>query len=210
MLLLLFSFLSTACQTAIDLAFVIDGSASVERYGIGNFRRLIDFVRDVVLGFRVSRYNTRVGTIVFGTKPYLLFGFNSYTNNGAVFNRLNRGVQYPKSGSRIGKALLMAKNQLFLKNSRRLRTTKVVVVITDGSSMDDVAGPSNALKAQGVRIYCVGVGRYINGRQLDIMSSPPRKNHIFTADWNHLNVIVNDLRNAICLGNDVSISSFFQ
>ena len=66
--------------------------------------------------------------------------------------------------------------------------------------MDDVAGPSNALKARGVRIYCVGVGRYINGRQLDIMSSPPRKNHIFTADWTHLGIVANELRNAICLG----------
>ena len=193
-------FVSVACQTAIDLAFLIDGSASVERYGIGNFRRLIDFVRDVVLGFRVSRSNTRVGTIVFGTKPYLLFGFNSYTNNGAVFNRLNKGVSYPKSGSRIGRALLMAQKQLFRKNPRRSRVTKVVVVITDGSSMDDVAAPSNALKSRGVRIYCVGVGRYINGRQLDIMASPPRKNHIFTADWTHLGVVVNELRNAICLG----------
>ena len=193
-------FVFVACQTAIDLAFLIDGSASVERYGIGNFRRLIDFVRDVVLGFRVSRSNTRVGTIVFGTKPYLLFGFNSYTNNGAVFNRLNKGVPYPKSGSRIGKALLMAQRQLFRKNPRRSRVTKVVVVITDGSSMDDVAVPSNALKSRGVRIYCVGVGRYINGRQLDIMASPPRKNHIFTADWTHLGVVVNELRNAICLG----------
>lgn len=191
----------TACQTAIDLAFLVDGSASVERYGIGNFRRLIDFVRDVVLGFRISRSNTRVGTIVFGTKPYLLFGFNSYTNTGALFNRLNKGVQYPKSGSRIGRALLMAQNQLFRKNPRRTRTTKVVVVITDGSSMDNVAAPSTALKARGVRIYCVGVGRYINGPQLDIMASPPRKNHIFTADWSHLGVVVNDLRNAICLGN---------
>ena len=188
--------------------FLIDGSASVERYGIGNFRRLIDFVRDVVIGFRVSRGNTRVGAIVFGTKPYVLFGFNKYTNNGALFNKLNQGVQYPKSGSRIGRALLMAQNRLFRKNSRRSRTTKVVVIITDGSSMDDVAGPSNALKALGVRIYCVGVGRYINGRQLDIMASPPRKNHIFTADWNHLNVIVNDLRNAVCLGEFYCISSF--
>ena len=111
---------------------------------------------------------------MFGTKPYKLFGFNSYTNNGAIFNRLNKGVHYPKSGSRIGRALLMAQNQMFRKNTRRSRTTKVVVVITDGSSMDDVAGPSNALKARGVRIYCLGVGRYINGRQLDIMASPPR------------------------------------
>lgn len=198
--LIVFVCFSTACHTAIDLAFLIDGSASVERYGIGNFRRLVDFVRDVMLGFTVSRTNTRVGTIVFGTKPYVLFGFNSYTNNGALFNRFNKGVRYPKSGSRIGRALLMAQNQLFRRNPRRSRTTKVVVVITDGSSMDDVAAPSNALKARGVRIYCVGVGRYINGRQLDIMASPPRKNHIFTADWTHLGIVVNELRNAICLG----------
>ena len=74
--------------------------------------------------------------------------------------------------------------------------------------MDDVAAPSNALKARGVRIYCVGVGRYINGRQLDIMASPPRKNHIFTADWTHLGIVVNELRNAICLGRFFNLILF--
>ena len=182
------------------MAFLVDGSASVERYGIGNFRSLVNFVRNVTIGFTVSRTNARVGVIVFGTRPYVLFKFNSYRNNGAVFNRLNRGVRYPKSGSRIGSAMDLARRELFGRNRRRTKASKVVVVITDGKSMDDITKPSNALKAIGVRVYCVGVGRYIDGRQLDIMSSPPRRNHIFTADWRHLKAVVNDVKNAICLG----------
>lgn len=71
---------------------MIDGFVSVERYGIGNFCCLIDFVCDVVFGFCVFWYNIWVGIIVFGIKFYFFFGFNSYINNGVVFNRLNRGV----------------------------------------------------------------------------------------------------------------------
>lgn len=182
------------------MVFLVEGSASVERYGIGNFRALLDFVRNVTVGFSVSRTNTRVAVVVYGTRPEMLFGFNSHTNNGAVFNRLNRGVKYPRSGARVGRALDLARTQLFSRGRRRVSASKVVVVITDGRSMDDVRGPSNALKGMGVRIYCVGVGRYIHNPQLDIMSSTPRKTHIFVADWPHLGVVVNELKNAICLG----------
>ena len=74
------------------------------------------------------------------------------------------------------------------------------MVLSDGKSADDVRGPSNALKGMGVRIYCVGAGRYIHSSQLDIMSSPPKRTHIFVADWPHLGVLVNGLKDAICLG----------
>lgn len=52
---------------------------------------------------------------------------------------------------------------MFCKNIRCLRIIKVVVVIIDGSLMDDVVGFLNVLKVCGVRIYCLGVGWYING-----------------------------------------------
>lgn len=65
----------SACSAKIDLALLIDGSSSVERYGVGNFRRIIDFVRGLTMGFAISRRNTRVSLIVYGTRPKTIFNF---------------------------------------------------------------------------------------------------------------------------------------
>ena len=68
----------TACSAKIDLAFLVDGSSSVERYGVGNFRRVINFVRGLTMGFAISRTNTRVSLVVYGTRPKTIFGFRRW------------------------------------------------------------------------------------------------------------------------------------
>ena len=63
----------------LDLGFVIEASASVERHGRGNFKRLLQFVADVVRKFPISPTRTRVGVVTFGAKSDLLFGFERYS-----------------------------------------------------------------------------------------------------------------------------------
>lgn len=103
----------------------------------------------------------------------------------------------------------MVQNKLFCRNFRWLRIIKVVVVIIDGSFMDDVVVFLNVLKVCGVRIYCVGVGWYINGCQLDIMFFLFCKNYIFIVDWIYLGIVVNEFRNVICLGR-FNLNLFFR
>lgn len=90
------------------------------------------------------------------------------------------------------------------RDRRRSQSTRVVVLMTDGRSDDDVLRPARSLKAQGVRIFVVGIGRYINGKQLDAIASLPRRTHIFTADWRHLQPLVNPVRDAVCLGESTN------
>ena len=73
------------------------------------------------------------------------------------------------------------------------------MVITDGRSLDDVHLASKQLRARGITIYSVGVGRYFNARELDSMATDPDKTHVFTSDFKQLQYITNDLKKAICM-----------
>ena len=66
---------SAACNAEMDLAFLVDGSSSVEKYAAGNFQRIIGFVRGLTMGFAISQSVTRVSLIVYGTRPKVIFGF---------------------------------------------------------------------------------------------------------------------------------------
>lgn len=63
------------CDAVLDLGFVVEASASIEKYGPGNFKRLLQFVSGVIQKFSVSPSKTRVGVVTFGAKTDLLFGF---------------------------------------------------------------------------------------------------------------------------------------
>ena len=63
------------CYARVDLGFVVEASASVEKHGKGNFRRILDFVEMTVRKFSISRRKTRVGVVTYGAKTDLVFDF---------------------------------------------------------------------------------------------------------------------------------------
>ena len=53
----------------MDLGFIIDGSGSIEMSGKGNFKKVLDFVKDLTRSFDVSNEGTHVGVIVYSNEP---------------------------------------------------------------------------------------------------------------------------------------------
>ena len=54
---------------------MVESSASVERHGQGNFKRILDFVKWTVRKFSISPTKTRVGLVTYGAKTDLVFDF---------------------------------------------------------------------------------------------------------------------------------------
>ena len=67
--------LFSVCNADMDLGFEVEASASVERHGPGNFKRILDFVEWTVRKFSISPTQTRVGLVTYGAKTDLVFDF---------------------------------------------------------------------------------------------------------------------------------------
>ena len=116
------------CRRRLDLAFLIDGSGSIEAYGRGNFRRCLNFVKRVVSSFRVSPRQTRVGVVLFSSRAWLVFNFKRYGNKLSIFRAIDR-IRYPRGGTRIGRALRFATYRLFNRRSNRRKVCLIFVKI---------------------------------------------------------------------------------
>ena len=57
------------CAAKVELVVLIDGSGSVNRGGLGSFRRTLNVVKRVVNGFEVTNDRVHVGVIIFATGP---------------------------------------------------------------------------------------------------------------------------------------------
>ena len=70
-----FQIIFVVCHARVDLGFVVEASASLEKHGKGNFRRILDFVEITIRKFSISRSKARVGVVTYGAKTDLVFDF---------------------------------------------------------------------------------------------------------------------------------------
>ncbi|XP_069394518.1 vitrin isoform X11 [Paralichthys olivaceus] len=183
---------SKTCLNANDIAFVIDGSSSV---GTGNFRTVLQFVANVTREFEISDTDTRVGAVQYTYEQRLEFAFGQYNNKAELLNAIKR-INYWSGGTSTGAAITYAAEQLFSKSKPNKR--KIMIVITDGRSYDDVRVPALNVQSQGVIAYSIGIA-WAAQDELEYIATDPDKEHSFFVDeFDNLYKFVSKIINNIC------------
>ncbi|KAJ7342292.1 hypothetical protein JRQ81_010034 [Phrynocephalus forsythii] len=166
---------SKTCLNSADIGFVIDGSSSV---GTGNFRTVLQFVANISKEFEISETDTRVGAVQYTYEQRLEFGFDRHTTKQDVLTAVKR-INYWSGGTSTGAAINYAFDQLFSKSKPNKR--KIMILITDGRSYDDVQGPATAAHQNGVIAYSVGIA-WAAQDELEAIATDPDKEHSFFVD----------------------------
>ncbi|KAI1894696.1 hypothetical protein AGOR_G00118410 [Albula goreensis] len=166
---------SKTCLNANDIAFVIDGSSSV---GTGNFRTVLQFVANITREFEISDTDTRVGAVQYTYEQRLEFAFGQHNSKADLLNAIKR-INYWSGGTSTGAAITYASEQLFSKSKPNKR--KIMIVITDGRSYDDVRAPALAVHRTGVIAYSVGIA-WAAQDELEYIATDPDKDHSFFVD----------------------------
>ncbi|NXM59490.1 VITRN protein, partial [Illadopsis cleaveri] len=183
---------SKTCLNAADIGFVIDGSSSV---GTGNFRTVLQFVANISKEFEISDTDTRIGAVQYTYEQRLEFSFDKYSTKQDVLNAIKR-ISYWSGGTSTGAAISYASEQLFSKSKPNKR--KIMILITDGRSYDDVSLPAMAAHQNGVIAYSIGVA-WAAPDELEAIASEPAKEHsFFVDDFDNLYRYVNQLIQNIC------------
>ncbi|XP_026798932.3 vitrin isoform X10 [Pangasianodon hypophthalmus] len=166
---------SKTCLNANDIAFVIDGSSSV---GTGNFRTVLQFVANVTREFEISDTDTRIGAVQYTYEQRLEFAFGQHNTKTDVLNAIRR-INYWSGGTSTGAAITYAAEKLFSKSKPNKR--KIMIVITDGRSYDDVRAPALAVHRSGVIAYSIGIA-WAAQDELEYIATDPDKDHSFFVD----------------------------
>uniref|UniRef100_A0A8D2H5H9 Vitrin n=1 Tax=Urocitellus parryii TaxID=9999 RepID=A0A8D2H5H9_UROPR len=166
---------SKTCLNSADIGFVIDGSSSV---GTGNFRTVLQFVANISKEFEISDTDTRIGAVQYTYEQRLEFGFDKYSTKPDILNAIKR-VGYWSGGTSTGAAIHYALEQLFKKSKPNKR--KLMILITDGRSYDDVRIPAMAAHQKGVITYAIGVA-WAAQDELEVIATHPARDHSFFVD----------------------------
>ena len=178
--------------------FVVDGSGSIEDQEKGNFQRAKDFIIEIVKSFNIEKDATQVALVLYNSKPDVVFKFK-YN-----FDDIEEEIQemdYPGGGTKTGKALDKVRNYVFktLKKDRE-DLPKVVVVVTDGRSQDNVSVPAQQLRDDGATIISLGVGCCFDEDELNEMATDPDEKHVLEASFSELDKFKDAMKEQICAG----------
>ncbi|XP_042194286.1 cochlin [Callorhinchus milii] len=183
---------SRTCFNSVNLGFLIDGSSSV---GDANYQTVLKFVAEIVEAFDIYEIGARVGAVQFTYEQRTEFEFEQNLTKEDALSAVSR-IRYWSGGTATGEALTYTRKNLFgkVKNTNM----KVLIVITDGQSYDDVRGPAAEAHQSGITIFSVGISWAIEA-ELKAMASEPKESHsFFVRDFPMVSKLVPDIIKGIC------------
>ncbi|RXM27373.1 Collagen alpha-1(XII) chain [Acipenser ruthenus] len=169
-----------ACKGAkADLVFLIDGSWSI---GDDNFNKVLQFVFNTIGAFdEISPDGMQVSLVQYSDDAKIEYKLNTYSDKGMTLAALQL-VRYRGGNTRTGVALKYIGEKVFTKESgMRRNVPKVLVVVTDGRSQDEVKKSAAILQHSGYSVFVIGVAD-VDYAELQNIGSKPSDRHLFIVD----------------------------
>uniref|UniRef100_A0A803U1M9 Collagen type XIV alpha 1 chain n=1 Tax=Anolis carolinensis TaxID=28377 RepID=A0A803U1M9_ANOCA len=185
------------CKAAkADLVFLVDGSWSI---GDDNFNKIIGFLYSTVGALdKIGPDGTQVAIAQFSDDPRTEFKLNAYRTKETLLEAIQQ-IAYKGGNTKTGKAIKHVQQVLFtIDSGTRKGIPKVLVVITDGRSQDDVNKVSREMQLDGFSIFAIGVADADYSELLNIGSKPSERHVFFVDDFDAFKKIEDELVTFVC------------
>ncbi|XP_056606993.1 LOW QUALITY PROTEIN: collagen alpha-1(VII) chain [Triplophysa dalaica] len=143
--------------------------------------------------------DSQVGVVVYGEDAKAGFLLNQHSNTVALVEEILSIPFNNRPGNNIGRAMTFARQFLLSEPAgRRFSVPGVVVIVTDEKSTDDLSQPSAAIRADGVTVLAVGIGRADPGELRFAVTDGSTQNLLYAQDSNQLYSFQPDLADLLC------------
>ncbi|XP_009435897.2 collagen alpha-1(XX) chain isoform X6 [Pan troglodytes] len=178
-----------------DMVFLVDGSWSI---GHSHFQQVKDFLASVIAPFEIGPDKVQVGLTQYSGDAQTEWDLNSLSTKEQVLAAVRR-LRYKGGNTFTGLALTHVLGQnLQPVAGLRPEAAKVVILVTDGKSQDDVHTAARVLKDLGVNVFAVGV-KNADEAELRLLASPPRDITVHSVlDFLQLGTLAGLLSRLIC------------
>lgn len=169
-----------------DIVFLIDGSYD-SRNG---FEEIRSFVEKIVESLNLGENRDQVAVVQYSRDATVNFYLNSYSSKNDVLNSI--GTMRHKLGRplNIGKALEFVRDNVFAASVGGRHAESVpqyLYVFSGGRSGDDVRGPAQALKDNGIKIFSIGT-KNADTLEMQTISFTPA-HYFYVTNFNNLQSI---------------------
>uniref|UniRef100_A0A8C7WYG4 VWFA domain-containing protein n=1 Tax=Oryzias sinensis TaxID=183150 RepID=A0A8C7WYG4_9TELE len=171
-----------------DLVFLLDHSTSISP---DNHNMVINFTADLVSSLTFGENFLQVGMAQFSDALHHEFYLSEYSSKADVVGHI-LSSKHAGGTTYLGKALRSVEDYFLPSRGARRGTSKTLVLITDGNSLDDVEDAAEGLRNMGIEILAVGVGDVYDLQLLRIVGNPK---NVFSI-WN-FNFLANNKKKVV-------------
>ena len=193
------------CNKAVaDIVFVLDDSGSVTRR---NFEKVKLFTIGVVSAMKIGYNQVRVAVVSFSSSSVVRFNLRAYRKKWRLIKAIRR-IRFRGGGTNTHIALRTLRYIFTKRQGDRSYAPNIAIVLTDGVSSNPRAVKREAaiLKAKGIVMFSIGIGRNLRKSDLRAMASKPISQHKFTVkNFNALRSIKNKIAMKACQGRCMSL-----
>lgn len=160
-----------------DIAFLIDGSYD-SRNG---FEEIRGFVEKMVESLNLDENRDRVAVVQYSRDATVNFYLNSYSSKNDVLNSIRKIRHKLGRPLNIGKALEFVRDNVFASSVGGRRAESVpqyLYVFSGGRSGDDVRGPAQSLKGNGIKTFTIGTKNADTLEMQTIAFTPAHNFHV--------------------------------
>ncbi|XP_042590658.1 integrin alpha-X-like [Cyprinus carpio] len=189
------------CPPEIDIAFLIDGSASVEDV---DFVKMKTFVITIIQSF--SNCSSQFAIAQFSTGFEIHSKFEAVNDIDSWRTRIGE-IKQQKGWTYSANAINKTVDELFVsEGGARQSAIKILIVITDGSSTDEphLRGAVEKAEKKNIIRFAIGIGEAFDDadtkQQLQVIASAPVAKHVFNVtDFDALDSIREQLEENIAI-----------
>ncbi|KAM7382659.1 hypothetical protein PAMP_002381 [Pampus punctatissimus] len=183
-------------QAKADLAFLVDGSWSI---GDDNFLKITRFLYSTMGSLDlIGPDGTQVAIAQFSDDARTEFQLSSHGNKEALLEAIQK-IRYKGGNTKTGRAIKHVKESIFTsEGGARRGVPKVLVVLTDGRSQDDVNKISKEMQMEGYIIFAIGFADADYGELVNIASKPNDRHVFFVDDLDAVKKIEEQLITFVC------------
>lgn len=185
------------CDTAAatDIVLLVDGSWSIGR---NNFKFVREFLSALVSPFNIARDKIRIGLSQYSSDPRTEWNLNTYVTRDEVLEAV-RNLRYKGGNTFTGLALSHVLEQnLKPEAGSRADAVKLVILLTDGKSQDDVNLSAQTLKNMGIELFAIGVKNADEAELRQVASEPLELTVYNVLDFPLLSSLVSRLTWVLC------------
>ncbi|KAL3866044.1 hypothetical protein ACJMK2_043385 [Sinanodonta woodiana] len=178
-----------------DIMFLLDSSSSIY---ILDYKKQLNFVNRLIDTFDIGRDKTRVGVSIFSFTYQPSIALTTYDNKENLKRAVNQ-TRYLTGGTNTHIALSELRRSGF--RNARPNVSRIAIVMTDGQSQDfkKTFEEAQRLKATGVIVFAVGIGKDVDMKELTAIGSEPSDQYVLLAnDFNDLDTIYDRLAIRAC------------
>ncbi|CAB3400752.1 unnamed protein product [Caenorhabditis bovis] len=144
---------AVTCPPTLDIVLLLDTSGDLDDVFLQQKNWTVKIVKELP----IHNEAVRVSLIQYAETAKTEFNFAKYSERNDIIAHLEN-MTFVQGNTRTGNALFQADNELFsYESGARQNSNRLVIVFTDGLSIDDPTKAAKILRRKGVQIYAISV-----------------------------------------------------